>query len=370
MNTWLKLNTARTIKIALLMGLAGCSESGNAGIENACGGQLAASVSSLSRAAGDLDAAVNATRSSLLTACTNIATDLGATVPSQGNLSDDEHLQAVCEAAAVEIDAIFAADGTLTATIVAVPPRCQVDASAQFECEASCDVAGSCEPGTVEVRCEPGELTVVCEGVCEGTVTCEASANATVTCEGECTGEFSGTCDGSCTGTCDANSIDGGDCAGVCEGTCQGSASGECGGSCEVDASGSASCEGEVRCEGSCTGTATAPRCTGEIEPPSCNIDADCQAGCEGQANFNAECEPGHVTVVLEGAGNVDDLQATLEANLPAILAVRDGLAASFNASLDLGVNAANVVSAISDQGVACATAAGATQRMKKRHAP
>ena len=75
----------------------------------------------------------------------------------------------------------------------------------------------------------------------------------------------------------------------------------------------------EATCKGGCEGTATAPKCEGEIQPPSCELDADCQAGCEGQGSFEAECTPPSVKIV--GSGNAT-LVSTLETNLPAILNV------------------------------------------------
>jgi hypothetical protein len=285
----------------------GCDKEGAA--ENACGLDLAAKASAVEDAANDLASTVSTLQANALAACDAIATDLGGDVPEQGAMSDDDYVTAVCAVAQAQIQADI--DGGVTITLAVEPARCTVNAQAQFDCEASCDVMGTCTPGSVEARCTPGELSVTCDGTCDVNAWCEATADVAINCEGRC----EGVCEGTCSGTTDG--------AGNCAGTC----TGDCRGSCEIMADGGIDCGAMARCRGGCTGTATAPECHVELMPAMCDIDADCRAGCEAQGSFHAECTPGRVTVSIEGTASAN-LETTLETNLPALLELTDGFGA------------------------------------------
>jgi hypothetical protein len=316
---------------------AGCGEDA---ASTACGANLAARVEAVVAAGNRLSASANQMRTNVRAACTAMAQDLGETVPAQGaEETDDEYLETVCGLAAAAIQAEVTAGAVIT--VAYQPPRCTVDAQAQFACESSCDVSATCDPGTVEVRCEPGELSVVCEGTCDVNAYCEAEGSLAVNCEGVC----EGVCDGTCSGSTNA--------AGECAGTCSGS----CHGSCQIQGEGGIDCGASARCRGGCTGTYQAPRCHAELTPPGCDLDADCQAGCTAQGNFNADCTPGYIAVHVEG-GVSGNLEATLEANLPALILVAEGLVDFFEGIVAFGDAAARVSIAVSTSAT-CIAAVG-----------
>jgi hypothetical protein len=312
---------------------------------------LTASVSALSDASARFEA-------DLMVACNKIATADG------GEAGTD--VGTACSAATVVIDAAFS--GSAAAYIEVTPGYCSINAQAQFDCEAGCQIDGECDfsPGAIEARCEPGEFSVACEGSCEGSAYCEGSASASVTCEGSCQGSCEGSCtvemnagavcDGVCNGTCEGTTGSGGECEGTCTGSCEltgsaaascsGSCEGSCKGRCEMAAEASVECDAEVRCEGSCTGTASAPKCDAEVTPPSaeCNLDADCQASCEGNASVDAECVAPTVTISAQAEISAS-LSAALEAQLPVILEIGANAEIMLKAAADVPdafVSAAN----------------------------
>ncbi|MBW2457206.1 MAG: hypothetical protein JRI68_22020 [Deltaproteobacteria bacterium] len=306
------MNLSRFYKISaapiLAMGLTmpatlmvGCDD--DLGLD--CEADIVAKVEAFNGAVDALIRVSGEMKASVAVACANMATDLGSTdAPDVGdgsNVSDDD-VTAACNAASAALDVAVSASGGVSLQIIG--GKCEVNASAQLNCEASCSVDGSCDPGGVEARCEPGELSVSCSGECSGECTVESGS---VTCEGSC----SGTCEGDCSGTCAATGTSGA-CSGSCEGTCEG----ECTGTCEIVPA-TAECSGS--CKGGCEGTATAPSCEAELTPPSCDIDAECSGGCEAEGNISAECTPPQIIVEVEGNA---DLKATLEANLPDIFLV------------------------------------------------
>jgi hypothetical protein len=313
---------ASTLAPALLLPfvmIAGCTESGDGG--GLCGADLSAEVSALVTATSDLSTRATMLQADVAAACEGIVTDLGGTLPAQGG-DTNAYTQAVCQEAANQIAAQVQAGAEISVAIV--PPQCTIDAQAQFDCEASCDVNGACTEGSIETRCEPGELSVVCDGTCEVHGYCEATASAeVVNCEGSC----QGVCMGECSGSTDAT--------GQCNGTC----SGQCQGTCEITGEAAIDCGASARCRGTCTGTATLPECRTELVLPECDIDAECQAGCEGQAQFNATCTEGSVTVVASGDANAN-LAATLEANLPALVAVAEGFGGLLDGASNLAAQA------------------------------
>lgn len=296
--------------------LSGCDDEA---LEGSCGPDLSARVDAVVDASHRLSDSALQMRGDVLAACEGILVDLEGDVPPQdAEETDDEYVQRICTQAAGAIEAEVAAGVTIEVAIQ--PPQCTVDAQAQLDCEAACAVDGECDPGTIEARCEPGHLSVQCEGSCEVDAYCEAYGDVAVDCYGHCEGE----CDGVCEGSTNA--------AGQCDGICDG----DCYGSCQVQAEGGIECTGEARCRGGCDGEFTAPECHAELEPPRCDIDAECEAGCAGQASFNAECTEGHIVVVVQGDAH-ENLATTLEANLPVLLRVGEGL-------LDIGAQAEDFV--------------------------
>jgi hypothetical protein len=356
------------------------------------------------QAMADLSGVAAATLGDIEVACTNIATDMGATkeqLAAENAKSGGAKVQGLCTLAAARIDAYFGASGEFSGEgsleINFDPPRCSASVSASANCSAQCNASVGCECD-VEANpptCEGGKMQVSCSGSCEG------SANASVACEGKCEGSCSGSCkadvgarvecQGKCEGTCSANA-DGsgngvqadGSCNGHCDGTCEIAADAniECSGSCQgsCDAACTASAGATVKCDGECSGTAEPLKCEGGTLKASCECDAaaDCNANCEASASAKAECHPPSVSVVFAananasidaaGQAQLNAAIASLKANLPNILiavkargqAFLDGLDASLDAGMRIGGNVGN----LSGKAVVCAPAilsAGAT---------
>jgi hypothetical protein len=325
----------------------GCSEakklaggecgSGDAGLS------LNAKFEAFSGAVNALTSVEGRITSSVAMACRNIAKDLGApdadlpTVTAGQTVSEADTKKACNLASSL----IATAKAGATVQIVASLPKCEVDASAQLECNADCNVSASCTPPTLETACQPGHLSGGCSGSCEGT--CTVQASATAACTGTCNGKCEGTCAGQ-TGTA-GNEVA---CNGTCEGTCKGE--------CTAEISGSATCTGE--CKGSCTAEFTAPKCDVKMTPPACEAAADCNAGCDGSASLKASCTPPSVTVVVTGTADTK-LQDTLKANLPALLEIKAQAELAGQAVVNLGETAGEVASAFTAE-VGCAVKYGA----------
>jgi hypothetical protein len=259
-------------------------------------------------------------RGELKTACGNLATDLGA---DPGNSA-----QSACEAAAQAIEELKAQAGGKF-SLELVPPKCSASMEAMGSCAAECDA--SIDPGTVDIKCEGGELSGQCDAKCTGSCYVEAGAICSGTCRGECTANFKGTCNGECDGKCDGKPTDGAaSCKGRCEGSCsatgKGTCKGECRGKCELK--GAATCEGA--CTGKCSVEMTAPRCTGEIQPPE--MSAECKAECDARLSADLNCTRPSVGVKFTGVKDAEaaaKLSAALRAHLPAILKVSMGMKGS-----------------------------------------
>lgn len=266
---------------------------------------------SLMQAIGDFSATATAMATDVAGACQAIATDLGEDPNSVKETAPDAKASAWCNKALAAINTKL---GQNKLVINYQPPSCNVNASVQANCEARCSANVQCEvtPAQIIARCEPGQLSGKCEAECTGS--CEGSANLAVTCEGVCEGE----CDGACAGQC-ATKDSGGACAGRCDGTCKG----QCRGSCKVDAGAKVKCEGS--CTGGCSVEVKAPKCKGELKPPSaeCTGDANCSASCQASASARVECtEP---SLTIDGQAGVIDVISTLKVNLPKLLVVAEG---------------------------------------------
>ncbi len=280
------------------------------------------------QAVGDLSGAATAMLTDLGTLCRNMAVELGEDPKSVTTTDPQELTTQWCSKAAAKVAEVSAA-GNITVSFQ--PAQCSFSAEVQASCEGSCQVDASCDPGSVEVRCDPGELSVKCEGSCSGS--CEGSATVAVNCSGTCSGECEGTCSGTQNGS-------------QCDGTCEG----KCRGSCSVDAP-DFQCDGE--CKGGCEGTATAPKCTGKLEPPTCDVNADCQASCDASASAKAECTPPAVSVV--GAAEFGLQIAVLKKYLPEIVLIAEKRAQLLLEAADGVVSAAaNIEGDLSAEAALC----------------
>jgi hypothetical protein len=365
-NNQMKLSTRQfLLSVSVLVsvvGLVGCGDDGGLVVPGACSLDFSGEVSSnfgepridvllettgkFSVAAEDLDVTVRA-------ACNAIATDLGAQAA--------EDTETACGNAVTAIDGVYAANAEVALTIDYVPAVCSASAEAAIECTAECD--GTFDATATPPTCEGGELSGGCTGQCTGECSVEASAACTGSCSASCTGQCdatvsatcTGICTGQCSGTCSATAADGscaGDCAGTCSGTCAGDIEGSCSGSCTGSCSGSCRADVTGSCSGSCSGECdvafTAPRCEGgEL---NIEADADCAASCESSASFDLECTEPELIISFTGsatvAQNLDALIATLDANLPTILAALGKAEIIVGVTVDLGAQLPGAVEA------------------------
>ena len=277
-------------------------------------GDGAATFGAFMQATADFAGTATAAVADVGSACQAIAVDLGADPKAVRQTDQAARTTAWCDLAVAQINTVLG--GKIT--VLAQPPSCSFNASVQANCEAKCTVDVSCEAelGNIELRCEPGEISGKCRAECTGT--CEGSANLAVKCDGVC----KGTCEGDCSAAC-SNTGPGNTCRGSCGGTCKG----ECRGSCDVSANANVKCEGD--CTGGCSVAVVAPKCKGELKPPSakCQGSAECAGSCRASANAKAECTEPSVEVKYTGAASVDaDLAiASLRMNLPKIVAAAQG---------------------------------------------
>jgi len=229
------------------------------------------SFAAFANASSDLSAVATGSIADVTTACQNIALDLGADPadPSVVGTNGSDAMKAWCALATAQIKADFGATGTL-ATSVAInfePPKCSASLSATANCQAKCDVSGSCDIKATPPKCEGGKLTVECSGGCT------AEAGASLSCTGSCSG--------SCSGSCQATGGVTVDCKGKCDGTCSAGAMGSTTGT-GIQADGS--CEGQ--CSGTCELAADAPKLTCK---GTCS--GSCDAKCSGTATVKAKCD-------------------------------------------------------------------------------
>ncbi len=273
-------------------------------------GQANINYGALMQAMADFSATATAMASDVSNACQAIATDLGEDPNAVKETRADVRAKAWCDRAIAKIQERA---GQANFNLDYQPPQCTVNATLQASCEGRCSANVACEvtPAQVILRCDPGELSGKCEGTCEAR--CEGSANLAVACEGTC----QGTCEGACQGNC-SNTL-GNECNGRCDGEC----TGKCRGTCDVSASAGVACEGQ--CTGGCSVEVKAPKCKGDLKPPSaeCNVEADCNASCQASASAKVDCtEP---SLTIEASAGLPDVIATLSVNLPKLLLVAEG---------------------------------------------
>lgn len=340
---------APTFLTLAVLGLGtGCSDAAKA-LGGECGSgdagvSLTAKFDAFKGAVDALGTAEASITSKVALACVNIAKDLDPTadVPTvtAGQKVSEADTKKACDAASAAIVKVKA-DGNLTVTLAYSAPVCTVDAKAQVDCNANCNVSASCTAPDIKTACEPGHLSGGCSGACEGT--CTANVEASATC--------SGTCNGTCEGTCNGQAGTAGN--GVaCNGTC----SAGCKGTCEATASADVKCEGS--CKGSCDVAFTAPKCDVAITPPKCDAAADCNAGCNGSASLKATCTKPEVSVVIAGGASAT-LETTLKTNLPAILEVAAQAKLAADSVATLGTTAISLVGAFTAE-AGCAVKYGA----------
>ena len=267
-------------------------------------------------ASGDLAVAAADAEAAVLQACTNIARDLGAGVPANGNVST------VCKVAGARIDSILKQSAHAEVTVHVTPPQCSVRADAEAQCKAQC--AGSFDPGYVKAHCQPGHLYGRCSGECTGT------------CNGTCNGQASGQANGQANGA-------------RANGQANGQASGQCRGRCDGE------------CHGGCTADFQEPKCDVAMQAP--RADAHCEGSCKAHADLEAQCSPAQVEVRASsgGSGELGHLAATLRANLPALIRVEvaygSRIAGDVETLVRTGAELPNAVGHVAARGAACMAA-------------
>jgi hypothetical protein len=352
------------VLVAAAIGSGGCSAANTIadaakGCDEFSGG--AQSVASLSidsdtkafvTAASDIVNLAGNVETAVLNSCIAIDKDMGVTDTWSAKTTTDDKVTEACNQASAKITAVLnaGASANITCGLSVTGGQCTVDANVQATCQASCSGQASCTPPDVTVACDPGQLSGQCSGSCNASAYCEGSASVQAQCQGSCEADCSGTCTpgslpsvsctgscaGNCTGTCDGSTASGTSCKGVCKGKCdaactvtpgtpihcEGSCKGTCSGSCKLDANANINCGANVSCKGGCSVQYTAPKCEGEIKPPSCQASASCQASCQSHAEINASCTPPSAKLECQGTVSADitTLTTTLQTNLPAIL--------------------------------------------------
>ncbi len=296
-------------------------------------GELEGKVKAALAAGANLQAIAADVEAEVVTACSGLAKDLGA---SDDDLKPKEDgpgkkAEAACNFASKLIGE-FKAKAKGKVVVDVKPPKCEASLDASVDCAAKCDA--TVKPGEVKATCEGGEISGQCDAKCEGKCTVEAGATCEGSCSGECKGEcnaeISGKCDGTCDGKCDGKNANG-KCAGTCEGKCKGKADAQCNGTCKGSCSASCEMQAKGECKGTCSGKCSvemkAPKCSGSVKPPE--MSAECKANCDAEVNGKAECTPATVFVKVDGAADADaamKLKGALTKNLPGLLKVSMGM--------------------------------------------
>jgi hypothetical protein len=296
-------------------------------------GELETKVKASLTASAQLKALSAQIEGDVVTACSGLAKDLGASdadlkPAKDGPGAKAEHACNVAVKFLGQAKAEAKAAGKME--IVVVEPKCNASMQAAAQCAGSCDV--NVEGGKAEVKCEGGKLAGKCDAECQGTCAVSGSAQCGGTCSAECSGKcegtFSGKCDGDCQGTCDGKNAKG-KCAGKCDGKCAAGGSGTCSGKCEGKCSGSCEASVKGKCEGTCSGGCSVefkePKCTGDVQMPKAS--AECQAKCDAELAAKLECTPARVKVAFAGDAKAGAKLATaLEKNMPLLLKVAVGM--------------------------------------------
>lgn len=300
-----------------------CPELTSAG--SALGGRFTANarlnvkVAAFVQAAKDLAAVSRQAELEVEGACRKMGADLGIGAAAMAAADGPGgKAKGACAALSAKIDGILSGGVRVEAEVT--PPRCEVNASAKTQCEASCEV--EVDPGEIVARCEPAKLSGRCEGTCSGR------------CEGKC--------EGTCSGNCSLKDAQG-RCIGDCSGECQGRCSGTC----------------HARCEGRWQ----APRCEGSVQGPS--VDADCKASCSARAEITSQCtRPSVKLKASQEAALVGKLLASATVHVPTLLVAQFKLgkraAGQIQALARLGRELQGKLAGAGDKAVACVSAAAA----------
>lgn len=317
------------------------------------------------QASVDFTTAAEDLKGKVLTACANVAKDLGANdtwskLDGDAKISNDAHTGA-CDVAGQKIEALVA--GAPLEAVVALDVKrggCRIDYDEQTRCDQQCSQDHICASGGVETRCEPGKLSVVCEGECSASSFCEGKQDHPANCMGKC----ESTCTGSCSGMCVAKdgkvTINDANCHGKCTASCNG----QCEGMCKVDTN--VNCGASVRCTGSCMGTFTDPVCTTKCLPPKCDLVTQCHESCSASVIAHAVCEPTQVDVFVDLAiaPQLEPLAKTLKANLPPLIDAAQSKGVLLIDAADRlaknGETLANKIGGLDGKSVACTTLATA----------
>ncbi len=166
----------RQAKFGLIVALVGASVAlssscgggigglgGGGGLSAQCSGDFGASAS-----ARKLNAFVDATNTfvdaandiagSLTNACKDMGHELGLSDADMAASGDTPEVKAACDAVTAKIRSEvqdLRASASLTISVVAEPPVCEVSMSASADCYASCEV--DVDPGEVSMQCDGGE---------------------------------------------------------------------------------------------------------------------------------------------------------------------------------------------------------------------
>jgi hypothetical protein len=296
-------------------------------------GELEGKVKAALAASANLQAISAEVEGEVVTACSNLAKDLGAKDEDLKPKEDGpgKKAEAACNVAA-KLVGDFKAKAKGKVVVDIKPPKCEASLDASVDCAAKCDA--KVKPGEVKATCEGGEVSGECSAKCEGKCTVEAAANCegscSGACKGECSADISGKCDGDCAGKCDGKDSKG-KCAGTCDGKCKGKVDAQCNGTCKGSCSASCEMQAKGECKGTCSGKCSvemkAPKCSGTVKPPE--MSAECKANCDAEVNGKAECKPATVFVKIEGAADADasmKLKTALTKDLPALLKVSIGM--------------------------------------------
>ncbi len=325
------------------------------------------------QAVGDLSTVAEGAVADVTAACQGIATDLGDMTSPAGKEGTDL-MNFWCAEAVTQIKGALSASGNATLTVDFQPPQCSASVSVNADCQAHCNVNGSCNVMANPPTCMGGTLEVSCMG------SCSASAGASIDCTGSCSGNCSGSCEasggatvdctGKCDGTCAAGGASGGNgvqadgsCKGTCSGKCTYSASApkaSCSGTCSGQCDAKCSAMGSVaaQCSGTCSSMGTPLSCKGGTLSGGCMVDAHCQANCNASASAKADCTPPSLTITASVAGTaqLNVLINTLEANLGKLIVVVKARGMAF-ANLISTVSAsgsASISGGLDAQGAAC----------------
>jgi hypothetical protein len=281
------------------------------------------------QAASDFAQVGNDMEAAVLTACSNIAKDLGeadtwSSIENQEDKLTNASGTGACDVAGKKIQDMLIAAGPVEGTFAVAVSRgeCHLDFEAQAKCDAECAANAVCDPGTVETRCEPGSLSVQCQANCEAGAWCIGKPEKPANCAGECEAACMGKCTGICLHKDGKKTENDAACLGKCSGKCEG----KCEGKSKIDAPEGLNCGANVSCTGGCTGTYTDPVCVTEFKPPTCTVNTECHAACSATVAANAKCDPPIVDVYVDITTHPDlqPLVDTLRANLPALIAAAD----------------------------------------------